>query len=826
MANEAEQSADLSAEEEEESRDSPATAVTAASCTVQTSDHEGRHLQRTSSTSDEYITYISDPKNTEKKFPVDRKKLERLILAGGHGSDTAMEYFQRIMDQTGTLILWPSKLKVGAKSKKDPHVKVVGRPEAVQRAREIILTDLDAKSSRITLKIDIPYSEHSHVIGKEGVNIKRVHDESKCHIHFPDTNRTVRKGEKCNQVSIMGPAHGVELARRKIRELLPLVIKFYTPLPGDLNVKMLNIRDLVAPFNVVVFVKTLPSNYSLQVTLRGVVCYQYGLKLAISKLVEYFTESSSSSGVPVELHMEIPSQHHRVVIGNGGMNLTKITQETATTIQFPDPTFRAPSNLVIIHGGIDGVLRARDLLVGCLPVVLLFDLHETEEETVSSSVIGQLSSELDVFISIRPKAKQPVQSAIIKSIEQNILCVYKARSRLLDEAKQPVRFAEQGGGGSDMGVITEASESNEEAFDPPNDPVPVTPTPLIEHPPTPPTGHPPTPPIGHPPTPIEVQQATKSLAMFTQSFRNSRVQSAPGCGSASPTPPPPHPTAPSPQHGAPSPTPSDPQEVTGGLKTDPGTIRPCPGRESSSSASLSAPMPADNVLNLTPAVQDSIPPGSSSLSGAQPQGSFTIKKRLTTRDLLTYEQRKEEAQKAMKTKVESNTVRAPTDKWSGSGLSQSWHPNLQPSIRPESPKGLTSLNKVAFQALAAQETLQRTASARVEQDRYQGVTDLSDLLKLLELEKYKENFEEQEVDFDTLLTMTEEDFKEIGVTTLGARRKLQIAISEIKRLRSQPQKPGFISSRTVHQHHLGSSMSLGRMASMGGMRGVSHSMRL
>ena len=40
-------------------------------------------------------------------------------------------------------------------------------------------------------------------------------------------------------------------------------------------------------------------------------------------------------------------------------------------------------------------------------------------------MIGQLSSELDVFISIRPKAKQPVQSAIIKSIEQNILCVYK-----------------------------------------------------------------------------------------------------------------------------------------------------------------------------------------------------------------------------------------------------------------------------------------------------------------------------------------------------------------------------------------------------------------
>ncbi len=50
---------------------------------------------------------------------------------------------------------------------------MVGLPAAVQKARELILTDLDTKSSRVTLKIDIPFSEHSHVIGKEGTNIKK-----------------------------------------------------------------------------------------------------------------------------------------------------------------------------------------------------------------------------------------------------------------------------------------------------------------------------------------------------------------------------------------------------------------------------------------------------------------------------------------------------------------------------------------------------------------------------------------------------------------------------------------------------------------------------
>ena len=36
-----------------------------------------------------------------------------------------------------------------------------------------------------------------------------------------------------------------------------------------------------------------------------------------------------------------------------------------------------------------------------------------------------------------------------------------------------------------------------------------------------------------------------------------------------------------------------------------------------------------------------------------------------------------------------------------------------------------------------------------------------------------------QVDFITFLTMTEEDLKEIGVSTLGARRKCQIAISGV-----------------------------------------------
>ena len=33
------------------------------------------------------------------------------------------------------------------------------------------------------------FTYHSHVIGKGGNNIKKVMEETGCHIHFPDSNR-------------------------------------------------------------------------------------------------------------------------------------------------------------------------------------------------------------------------------------------------------------------------------------------------------------------------------------------------------------------------------------------------------------------------------------------------------------------------------------------------------------------------------------------------------------------------------------------------------------------------------------------------------------
>jgi protein bicaudal C len=66
------------------------------------------------------------------------------------------------------------------------------------------------------MKLDVSYTDHSHIIGKGGLTIKRVMEETGCHIHFPDSNRSNHQ-DKSNQVSIAGEIEGVERARARVR---------------------------------------------------------------------------------------------------------------------------------------------------------------------------------------------------------------------------------------------------------------------------------------------------------------------------------------------------------------------------------------------------------------------------------------------------------------------------------------------------------------------------------------------------------------------------------------------------------------------------------
>ncbi|XP_070697159.1 protein bicaudal C homolog 1-B-like isoform X2 [Pempheris klunzingeri] len=371
---------------------------------------------------------LPDPEWTEERFRVDRKKLEVMLLAASEGRVNGGEdFFQKIMDETQTQIAWPSKLKIGAKSKKDPHIKVCGKRENVREAKDRIMSVLDTKSNRVTLKMDVSHTEHSHVIGKGGNNIKRVMEETGCHIHFPDSNRN-NQAEKSNQVSIAGQPGGVEAARVKIRELLPLVLSFELPAIMQSDPSSPTVQHISQTYNLTVSFKPPTRLYRATGVVRGSQNNANAVKRGTALLLEHLAGSLAST-ISVTTHLDIAPQHHLFMKGRNGSNIKHITQRTGAQIHFPDPNGPQKKSTVYIQGTIESVCLARQYLMGCLPLVLMFDIKEDIE--VEPQCITALMEQLDVFISIKPKPKQPSKSVIVKSVERNAVNMYEARKFLL-----------------------------------------------------------------------------------------------------------------------------------------------------------------------------------------------------------------------------------------------------------------------------------------------------------------------------------------------------------------------------------------------------------
>ncbi|VDM29548.1 unnamed protein product [Toxocara canis] len=96
---------------------------------------------------------------------------------------------------------------------------------------------LKIKRDRITLKIEIPHTEHSKIIGRRGRNTQDIMRETMCHIHFPDSNKN-HDMEKNNQVSISGSVGQVEKARKCLRRAIgvpELFVTFHENYNGTIN---------------------------------------------------------------------------------------------------------------------------------------------------------------------------------------------------------------------------------------------------------------------------------------------------------------------------------------------------------------------------------------------------------------------------------------------------------------------------------------------------------------------------------------------------------------------------------------------------------------
>uniref|UniRef100_H3B0X9 K Homology domain-containing protein n=1 Tax=Latimeria chalumnae TaxID=7897 RepID=H3B0X9_LATCH len=374
-----------------------------------------------------------DPDWLEERFRVDRKKLETMVQTPtDENGQSGEDFFQKVMDETNTHIKWPSKLKIGAKSKKDAVKPIYKSTENPRESHQYMITVFITKQvNKVTLKMDVSYTEHSHVIGKGGNNIKKVMEDTGCHIHFPDSNRNNNHIEKSNQVSIAGPVSGVESARKHIRELQPLALMFDVPIASapqllpDVNSPI--IQHLMQTLNVTVSFKQNPKFLTTVCTVKGLQGNSSAVKKATMLLMELLVGPELSASVSTQL--DITPQQHLFLMGQSGANIISIMQTTQTQLIFPEPICLQAKTTLLIQGTVDSVCMAKQQLLDSLPVCLMFDMKEDIE--VDPQKNNQLMEKFGVFISIKPKPKQTAKSVVVKSLERNMLHIYEARQLLL-----------------------------------------------------------------------------------------------------------------------------------------------------------------------------------------------------------------------------------------------------------------------------------------------------------------------------------------------------------------------------------------------------------
>uniref|UniRef100_I3JBG7 Bicaudal C homolog 2 n=1 Tax=Oreochromis niloticus TaxID=8128 RepID=I3JBG7_ORENI len=737
-----------------------------------------------------------DPEWVEERFRIDRKKLETMLYAPKHeGVETGEEFFERVMRETNTQVKWPSKLKIGAKSKKDPHVKVEGKRANVLEAKRKILEVLETRVNKVTLKMDVAYTEHSHVIGKGGGNIKKVMEVTSCHIHFPDSNRHNATGEKSNQVSIAGPVEGVEEARRRIRDLQPLSLTF------DLPVSLVP-QALPDPGSPLIqqVVQTLGVSVSFRAMFKYhvVTIYIITSQKATCILMDLLVGAEVAGGI-VSSQLDVTSQQHLFLLGQNGAHFLSVMHQTQTQIILPDLSAPQSPPSLLIQGSPDGVCLARQQLMDCLPVCLMFDMREDGE--ADPCKLAQMMQNLGVFISVKPKVKQTSKSVVVKGLERNISCLYEARCLLLGlDSSETVKIAE------------------------------MTPGSLL-----PSSGL----------TSYWLNMLLQQLRLSEQGSVTVPATEMPNSTKPRPSPPP----------GLTSPT---EEARTGPKGTDGRPLEKILENEDQFGQHESSEVVAMSSSETCDALKSSISRiglngRRGSLQGPEIAKVFSQGRLLMLAAKSIYVNLKlqtfriEHAKShfltlclcvfmlAMQRKPIVTEVRTPTDTWSGLGFSKSMPAEAVKELRNISRrnyKPYLSTGNNQQQSWAAQTGKVANGSDSENWRDRRGSTsssqpicssssssssspssplttfsssqrspsphltdDLAELLGQLGLLKYIDVFEQQEIDYQTFLTLSDEDLKEVGVSTFGARRKMLLAISgeSRKRLSDTPAvKPGYL----------------------------------
>ncbi|KAK9747025.1 KH domain [Popillia japonica] len=237
-------------------------------------------------------------------------------------------------------------------------VKIRGPKEDVDKCHKY-LQKLVKELNESSYQIEVPIFKqfHKFIIGKGGVKIRKIREETQTKIDLP------AEVDKNDVITITGKKENVEEAREKIRkiqdELETLVTeeitidpKFYNSLIGA---KGKLIHSIMEDCGGVTIKFPSAESRSDKVTIRGP---KEDVDRARHQLLDLANERQLSS---YAAEVRAKPQHHKFLIGKNGANIKKIRDSTGARVVFPTST-EEDNELITIIGKKDAVEQAKALL--------------------------------------------------------------------------------------------------------------------------------------------------------------------------------------------------------------------------------------------------------------------------------------------------------------------------------------------------------------------------------------------------------------------------------------------------------------------------------
>lgn len=364
------------------------------------------------------------------------------------------KFHNSIIGSKGRLIRSISEECGGVKIRFPPEgsgsdkVSISGPKDDVDKAKKQLVELANEKQlSGFTVEVRAKSEHHKFLIGRNGVNIKKVRDKTGAHIIFPS-----EKDDDREAILIIGRKEAVQQAKQELETLIkdldnviesemkvdPKFHRHFVTRRGQV------LREIADEYGGVSVSFPRSGVQSDKVVLKGAKDCVEGAKQRIFEIVADLEQM-------VNIECIIPQKYHRTVMGAKGIKVQSITQEFDVQIKFPDRemkededeqqqngdelqlngdigihgegdhAYKAASDnkpkktdIIKISGKKENCERAKEALMGLVPITLdvhvPFDFHRF--------IIGQkgrdvreLMMENDVNITV-PPANQ--QSDIIK----------------------------------------------------------------------------------------------------------------------------------------------------------------------------------------------------------------------------------------------------------------------------------------------------------------------------------------------------------------------------------------------------------------------------